>query len=101
MPTIKEVAQALHPISDPEIKVSIVELGLIYGIGMENGTVTVNMTLTTPACPYGPMLKEMVQKTVSQIPEVKEVQINLIWDPAWDPMKMASEEAKIDLGILW
>ncbi|MBI4063977.1 MAG: DUF59 domain-containing protein [Elusimicrobia bacterium] len=100
--TQKEVAKALQPVVDPEIHLSIVDLGLIYGIEIkEEGSVNVLMTLTTPMCPYGPMLQEAAKKTVEEVPGVKEAKIQLIWDPAWDPHQMCSEEAKFELGIVW
>lgn len=102
MPNVKEIAEAIKPVQDPEIHLSIMELGLIYGIRLEEGNkAVVEMTLTSPMCPYGPMLRDMVAAAAKKAPGVQDARIDLVWDPAWDPVKMASEEAKVDLGITW
>ena len=105
MPTADEIHEALKPVEDPELHVSVVYLGLIYGVEAQDdptggGThVQVAMTLTSPACPYGPMLLGQVHATVQRMPGVKSMKVNLVWNPAWDPRTMASEEAKMELGI--
>jgi metal-sulfur cluster biosynthetic enzyme len=95
------VLDALRPIQDPEIFVSIVDLGLIYGVDVsEDGTqVTVRMTLTGPGCPVGPQILAAVHHTVERIPGVKEPDVQLVWDPPWNPVVHASDEAKDVLGI--
>jgi metal-sulfur cluster biosynthetic enzyme len=95
------VREALRPIHDPELMISIVDLGLIYGIEVpEDGSrVTVRMTLTSPACPIGPELMAAVDHTVKLLPGVGEAKVELVWDPPWDPTKMASEAAREQLGI--
>lgn len=98
---IKEVAEAIQPVADPEIHLSVVDLGLIYGLRMENGAAIVEMTLTSPMCPYGPMLRDMVAAAAKKVTGVKNCRVDLVWDPVWDPNKMASDEAKVELGILW
>ena len=103
MPTADEVREGLKPVEDPEIHLSIVDLGLIYGVEVqdapEGSNVQVNMTLTSPACPYGPMLLGQVHATVQRMPGVATMKVNLVWNPPWDPRTMASEEAKMELGI--
>ena len=103
MPTADEVREGLKPVEDPEIHLSIVDLGLIYGVEVqdapEGANVQVHMTLTSPACPYGPMLLGQVHATVQRMPGVKTMKVNLVWNPPWDPRTMASEEAKMELGI--
>ena len=100
LPTRKEVYDALRPIQDPEIRLGVVDLGLIYDVIIEpEGTVKVKMTLTTPACPYGPVLMDLVHKAVQKLTGVKEVEVGLVWEPPWDPKEMASDEAKDVLGI--
>jgi metal-sulfur cluster biosynthetic enzyme len=76
-------------------------LGLIYDVLVDEDTckVTVKMTLTTPACPYGEMLISMVHRAVEEIEEVKEVEVKLVWEPLWDPKEMCSDGAKDILGI--
>ena len=91
--------EALRPVSDPEIGLSIVDLGLIYGIDVDNNDVNVRMTLTSPACPLGPEIMNDVKSTLEQLPFVKKVNVELVWSPRWDPRVMASEDARMELGI--
>jgi FeS assembly SUF system protein len=94
------VIVALKEIYDPEIPVNIYELGLIYGVEVEdNGHVLVTMTLTTPHCPVAESMPAEVELRVSAVPGVRDAEVSLIWDPPWDPQKM-SDEAKLELGML-
>lgn len=100
VPTKEEVMDAIRPIHDPEIRIGIVDLGLIYDVNVEpDGKVQVKMTLTTPACPYGEMLLSMVNREVESLDGVTSVEIVLVWEPVWDPKEMASDLAKDMLGI--
>ena len=100
VPTVQEVIEALRPVHDPEIRIGVVDLGLIYDATVsETGEVTVKMTLTTPACPYGEMLVRMCQREVEQLDGVTKCTVILVWDPPWDPHQMASDLAKDQLGI--
>jgi metal-sulfur cluster biosynthetic enzyme len=100
LPTKEEVMNVLKPIQDPEIRIGVVDLGLIYDVNIEeDGKVQVKMTLTTPACPYGEMLIAMVNRAVEDLENVKEVEVVLVWEPPWDPAQMASDTAKDLLGI--
>jgi metal-sulfur cluster biosynthetic enzyme len=100
-PTESEIRDALRPIQDPEIHVGIVDLGLIYGVqSHSDGTVRIRMTLTSPACPVGPLLQAQVHSAVLKLPGVKEVAVELVWSPQWDPRTMASDEIKMELGLL-
>jgi metal-sulfur cluster biosynthetic enzyme len=102
MVTREQVMEALKPVIDPEIRLSIVDLGLIYGVDLdeEGKKVSVRMTLTTPMCPYGPMLVSQVQDVLNCLPGIQEGQVVLAWDPPWNPREMASDEAK-DVLNLW
>jgi len=95
------VLEALRPVVDPEIGLSVVDLGLIYGADVDAAKrhVTVRMTLTTPACPYGPMLFEQVRQAAKRIPGVAEAVVVLVWEPPWDPKTMTSDVAKDAMGI--
>lgn len=95
------VIDALRPVVDPEMMISIVDLGLIYGadVDPEEGKVRVRMTLTSPMCPVGPQIMGAVQASAQQIPGVKQVDVELVWSPPWDPRVHASEDAKAKLGI--
>ncbi len=100
--TSEQVMEALRPIIDPEIRLGIVDLGLIYGVDFdENGTtMTVRMTLTSPMCPYGPMLIGQVQDVINCFPGIQEAKVAVVWEPPWDPRTMASDEAK-DVLKIW
>ncbi len=100
VPTKEQVIEVLRPIHDPEIRIGIVDLGLVYDVlPYDSGKVEVKMTLTTPACPYGEMLITEVHKEVAAMEGVKEVEVILVWEPMWDPESMASDLAKDILGI--
>ena len=94
------VVQSLKDIFDPEIPVNIYDLGLIYGVDVaDNGHVAVTMTLTTPHCPVAESMPAEVELRVSAVPGVATADVNLVWDPPWDPQKM-SDDAKLELGML-
>ena len=99
-PTKEQVFDALKPIQDPEIRIGIVDLGLVYDVDVEpDGKVLVKMTLTTPACPFGEMLISMVHREAESLDGVTSVEVHLVWEPVWDPKTMASDLAKDLLGI--
>ena len=90
----------IKTVFDPEIPINIYELGLIYDVLiLEEGKVKVIMTLTAPACPAAELLPEEVKTKVAQVEGVKEVEIELTFDPPWDK-DMISEEGKLELGML-
>jgi metal-sulfur cluster biosynthetic enzyme len=98
MVTEDVIVEALREVYDPELHYNIYDLGLVYDITIADGNVGVLMTLTTPACPIGPMLSEQLQETLRLIPGIKDVDIQWTFDPAWNP-DMMTDEAKADLGI--
>lgn len=102
MPTLQEdlVLETIRSVYDPELGISIVELGLIYGVEVKDNNVIVRMTLTSPACPIGPALQASVHQAVLKLPWAKDVKVELVWTPRWDPRTMASEDAQMELGIL-
>jgi FeS assembly SUF system protein len=94
------VVAALKEIFDPEIPVNIYDLGLIYGVDVDSSSgVIVTMTLTTPHCPVAESMPGEVELRVSSVPGVRDCEVNLVWDPPWDPAKM-SDEARLELGML-
>jgi FeS assembly SUF system protein len=96
----KDIVRVLRNIYDPEIPVSVYELGLIYDVQVsEEGKVAVTMTLTAPNCPIADDIVRDVRDQVSQAPGVTEATVNLTFDPPWDK-EMMSEEAKLQLGLL-
>ena len=98
--TDEAVIDAMKSIYDPEIPVNIYDLGLIYGVDVSpEGSVVVTMTLTTPHCPVAESMPAEVELRVEAVPGVRDAEVNLVWDPAWDPQKM-SDDAKLELGML-
>jgi FeS assembly SUF system protein len=96
----ERVIDALKEIYDPEIPVNIYDLGLIYGVEIsDDGHVAITMTLTTPHCPVAESMPGEVELRVGSVPGVGLADVNLVWDPPWDPQKM-SDEAKLELGML-
>jgi FeS assembly SUF system protein len=94
-----EIVTALKTVYDPEIPADIYELGLIYKVDIEDDRgVAVDMTLTTPNCPSAAELPHMVENAVASVPGVREVKVNLVWDPPWDPSRM-SDEARLVLNM--
>ena len=100
LPNKEEVIEAIRPITDPEINVSIVDLGLVYDVEIDEPEkqVNVKMTLTSPACPVGPQIMAAVHGCLLDLEEVDNVDIQLIWSPPWDPRTMATEDVKMLLG---
>lgn len=95
----KKVGAALFEVIDPELGINIMDLGLIYGIGVDyNHNVEIKMTLTTPGCPMHDSIINGVKFRVSQLDGVESVYVDLVWDPTWNPGKM-SDKAKQKLGF--
>lgn len=96
----EKVIEALKTVFDPEIPVNIYDLGLIYELEVsDEGNVRILMTLTSPNCPMAEDLPPMVQMTVHNIHEVKDVNVELTFEPPWDFEKL-SDEAKLELGMM-
>ena len=94
------VVAALKEIYDPEIPVNIYDLGLIYGVDVDDESdVTVTMTLTTPHCPVAETMPGEVELRAASVPGVRDAEVNLVWDPPWGPEKM-TDEARLELGML-
>ncbi|KIL45667.1 metal-sulfur cluster assembly factor [Jeotgalibacillus soli] len=90
---------ALEQVIDPELGIDIVNLGLVYDVNMdENGNTEVKMTLTSMGCPLAPVIVDQVKAALADVPEVKEVDVNIVWSPPWNKDNM-SRYAKIALGI--
>lgn len=96
----QQVIEMLSTIFDPEIPVNIYELGLVYDVAATaDGDVTVTMTLTTPNCPVAGSMPGEVETRVGSVPGVRQVTVDLVWDPPWTPERM-SEAAKLELGMI-
>ena len=99
----EQVWEQLRTVYDPEIPVNIVELGLVYDLNInrdEDGSfVHVKMTLTAPGCGMGPAIAMDAEMKIRNIPSVKDVQVEIVWEPTWD-RDMMSDEAKLQLGMM-
>lgn len=96
----EQIVEMLKTVYDPEIPVDIYNLGLIYNIDLaDDGLLDIDMTLTAPNCPAAYFIVEDVRIKTSSIPGIKDVRINLVFEPEWD-RDMMSEEAKLDLGFI-
>jgi FeS assembly SUF system protein len=94
------VVEALREIYDPEIPVNIYDLGLIYGVEVDDeADATITMTLTTPHCPVAETMPGEVELRASSVPGIRDAEVVLVWDPPWSPAKM-SDEARLELGML-
>ncbi len=99
-PSLKEqIWEKLHEIPDPELHIPLVDMGLIYKLEEENGTVTITMTLTTIGCPLYGTIEQLIETKLRELPEVREVQLNLTFDPPWS-MDMMTIEARMQLGLV-
>lgn len=93
------IVEALKTVYDPEIPVNIYELGLIYDLELQpDGRAQIKMTLTSPGCPVAGSLPGEVQQKVESVPGVTAADVELVWDPAWNP-SMMSEAARLQLGM--
>lgn len=97
MVTQEEVLGKLRECLDPELGVNIVDLGLVYGVSIEPEKVRILMTLTTPGCPLDAYFHQSVTDKIKTLPGIKDVEVELTFDPPWDPQKM-SEDAKLEVG---
>jgi metal-sulfur cluster biosynthetic enzyme len=87
--TADAVRQALRQVKDPELDMNIVDLGLVYDVEVdEGGLVRINMTLTSPGCPAGPMITNDIYKAVRALDGVKDVDIDIVWEPYWTPERI-------------
>jgi len=96
----EKIIEVLKTIYDPEIPVNIYDLGLIYNINYdENGKVKITMTLTAPNCPIADQMLEEIKDKLSLIEEIKTIEIEITFNPPWDP-SLLSDEIKLELGLL-
>jgi FeS assembly SUF system protein len=96
----QNVIAAMRTIFDPEIPVNIYDLGLIYGLDIDqDGKVDIRMTLTAPACPVADTFPGIVESRLSDVPGVTDVRVELVWEPPWS-MESLSDEVRLQLGLL-
>lgn len=88
----EQVMSALKRVIDPELGINVVDLGLIYNLDVDDdGNVRIRMTLTTPGCPLHDSISNGVRQAALGVPEVKGVDVELVWDPAWTPERITDE----------
>ncbi|MCD5416017.1 metal-sulfur cluster assembly factor [Candidatus Bipolaricaulota bacterium] len=95
--TSDAVMSCLENVIDPELGINVVDLGLIYNIKIEQGKISVDMTLTTPGCPMAGMIAGSVEQEIRKTFEDADVEVSLVWDPPWSP-DLLSPSAKEQLG---
>lgn len=94
------IVEVLRTIFDPEIPVNIYDMGLIYGVALDDDrNAEVTMTLTSPSCPVAETLPVEVEQKVRSVPGVTDAKVNLVWEPQWTPDKM-TEAARLELGLI-
>lgn len=96
MPSRDEIIEILKTVVDPEIHLDIWFLGLIYNLDISQTKLAVEMTFTSPMCPYGPVMVEEIETKLKALPGVEAVEVNVVFEPTWEP----SDEVKSVLGIL-
>jgi len=92
------VLEALHDVFDPEIPVNVVDLGLIYGVEVEDGNVDVRMTLTFAGCGMGPYIAQQAEWRISEIEGVEDVNVEMVFEPPWSPDQITEDGKKL-LGL--
>lgn len=97
MTTKEDVIAALETVVDPELNLDIWNLGLIYNVEVAESKVNIDLTLTSPMCPVGPLIMTNTKEAVNALDGVEETSIELVWDPPWD-MEMMSDDLKFMLG---
>ena len=96
--TEDQVRDLLRGVIDPDIGVNIVDLGLVYGVTIDEGSIRIAMTLTTPACPYGPQLIQETRYIVMAQDGVENVDVDIVWEPPWS-MELISEATRLEMGM--
>ena len=95
----EDIFAKLKTVQDPELRMNIVDLGLVYDVVIDSeSNVLIKMTFTSPGCPVGAAFISEVQAKVADVEGVKSVEVDIVWDPPWSPEKM-TEEARMELGL--
>jgi len=90
-PVRKQIADCLRHVDDPELGINIVDLGLIYDLRFDDGNLTIELTMTTPACPLSDYIKDNIEQVMSQVKGVDRLRIDIVWEPPWSPEMMEPE----------
>ena len=97
-PTPELLREALRQVVDPELHMNIVDLGLVYDVSLDGAKAVVQMTLTSPGCPYGPYILHDVDQALKGVSGIEDTDVQVVWEPAWGP-HMMSEEMRLELGF--
>jgi len=95
----EDIMVSLIDVEDPEMKLSVIDLGLIYSVRIEGDHAEIDMTLTSPGCPVAPELMAAVHRSALSTNGIESVHVNLTFTPLWDPKVHATEDGKFELGI--
>lgn len=95
MVTQEQVEEVLREVTDPEIGVNVVDLGLIYGIDINGDEVRVAMTLTAPGCPLHDMIARTAEMAIESLPGVEKAHVDIVWDPPWTPDRLTEEGRRL------
>lgn len=98
-PSEEQVLEALKVVVDPELGISIVDLGLVYDVEIEEEVAKITYSLTSMGCPVGPLIDQQIQQVVTLLPGIDSVETNMTFDPPWSPERM-TEDARLALGML-
>ncbi len=85
---VEQARLALRKVKDPELNLNIMDLGLVYDVRVENGTIVVDMSLTSPGCPSGPEIMGEAERVLKALPGAGNVAVNLVWSPMWSPERI-------------
>ena len=99
MPSKSEILSALKNVYDPEIPVNLVDLGLIYEVGIQNKDVSIEMTLTAVGCPMHSVITQNVKDAVEELEGVRQAVVKIVWEPRWTPERI-SEAGRVTLGMV-
>jgi metal-sulfur cluster biosynthetic enzyme len=95
MPTTEEVLTVLKEVTDPEIGVNVVDLGLVYDVNIHNGNVDVKMTLTAPGCPLHDTIARAAEMAIETLDGVQKAHVDIVWDPPWTPDRLTDEGRRL------
>lgn len=95
MPTQDEVLSVLKEVEDPEIGVNVVDLGLVYTVHVDAGSVNVEMTLTAPGCPMHETIARAAEMAIETLPDVKDAHVQMVWNPPWTPERLTDEGRRL------
>ena len=95
MVTREEIISAIKQVYDPEIPVNVYDLGLVYNVDFDQDKIQIKMTLTSQGCPSAKQIPDMIRTRVSALPNVKDVEVQIVWEPQWNPSMISPEGKKI------